>query len=245
MRPESRVVYVPVCDPSFAYGPWPYPDYPPFFPVLPRDYRRVRLDQRPVLAQFVLNFRTRHIEIDRKRLALFDRNRDRDRHRDHALGEEWRHDPGHRGNVPYRDAAVSAMFGSGTPAANFNPAFRGRLTTPSRVEGPLAAPPPQKWERPGMEAPTTAYGGRPWPEGIRAPLEGGRSPTAGVQPRFGGVQPALEGVDPTFRPLVGVGSQPFGGRGQSPSAHGRLAAPASELSSRRWRALIPTENPEC
>jgi hypothetical protein len=56
-------------------------------------------------------------------------------------------------------------------------------------------------------------GGRPWPEGIRAPLEVGRSSTAGVQPRFGGVQPALEGVDPTFRPPVGVRSQPFGGRG--------------------------------
>jgi hypothetical protein len=36
----------------------------------------------------VLNFRTRHIEIDRKRLALFDRGRDRERDRDHALGEE-------------------------------------------------------------------------------------------------------------------------------------------------------------
>ena len=23
----------PEIDPSFAYGPWPYPDYPPFFPV--------------------------------------------------------------------------------------------------------------------------------------------------------------------------------------------------------------------
>ena len=31
--PSPEVVYVPICDPSFAYGPWPYPDYPPFFPV--------------------------------------------------------------------------------------------------------------------------------------------------------------------------------------------------------------------
>jgi hypothetical protein len=219
--PSPEVVYVPICDPSFTYGPWPYPDYPPFFPLFAgATINGCGWISGPIVAPFwgfsVLNFRTRHIEIDRKRLALFDRDQDwdRERDRDHALGKEWRHDPGHRGNVPYRDAAVSAMFGSGTPAANFNPAFRGRLTAPSRVEGPLAAPLPQKWQRPGMEgARLPLNGDRPWPEGVRAPLEGGRSSTAGVQPRFGGVQPSLEGVDPTFRPLVGIGSQPFGGRG--------------------------------
>ena len=86
----------------------------------------------------------------------------------------------------------------GSAEMNFNHAFRGRWTGPSRVEGPLATPLPQKWQRPGMEgARPSLDGGRPWPEGIRAPLEGGRSSTAGIQTRFGGVQPALEGVDPT------------------------------------------------
>jgi hypothetical protein len=192
---SPEVVYVPICDPSFAYGPWPYPDFPPFFPVFAgATINGCGWISGPIIVPFVLNFRTRHIEIDRKRLALFDRNKDRD----HALGEEWRHDPGHRGNVPYRDAAVSAMFGSGLPAANFNPAIRGRWTGPSRVEGPLAARLPQKSQPPGMEdARLPLNGGRPRPEGIRAPLEGGRSLTAGVQPRLGAVQPALEGVDPT------------------------------------------------
>jgi adenylate cyclase len=55
--------------------------------------------------------------------------------------KEWRHDPGRRGNVPYRDAAVRAMFGSGTPAANFNPAFRGRCVyVEERLAGTVAAP---------------------------------------------------------------------------------------------------------
>jgi Protein of unknown function (DUF3300) len=219
--PGPEVVYVPICDPSFAYGPWPYPDYPPFFPVFAgATIGGCGWISGPILPPFwglsVLNFRTRHIEIDHKRLALFDRDRDRDRERDrdHALGEEWRHDPGHRGNVPYRDAAVIARFGGGMPAANFNPDFRGRWTGPSRVEGPLAAPLPQKWQRPGKEgARPPLDGGRPWPEGIRAPLEGGQSSTAVVQPRLGAVQPALEGVDPTLRPLVGSGAQPFGARG--------------------------------
>ena len=196
---SPEIVYVPICDPSFAYGPWPYPNYPPFFPVFAgATIGGCGWISGPIVAPFwgwsVLNFRTRHIEIDRKRLALFDRDRDRERDRDHALGEEWRHDPGHRGNVPYRDAAVSALFGRGTQAANFNHAFRGRWTGPSRVEGPLAAPLPQKWQRPGMEgARPSLDGSRHWPEVIRAPLEGGRSSTADVQPRFGGRPAAARG----------------------------------------------------
>jgi hypothetical protein len=213
--PSPKFVYVPICDPSFAYGPWPYPDFPPFFPVFAgAAIGGCGWISGPIIVPFVLNFRTRHIEIDRKRLALFDRDRDREGDRDHALGEEWRHDPGHRGNVPYRDAAVSALFGSGAPAANFNPAFRGPLKAPSPVERPLAASLPQKWQRPGMEgARLPLNGGRPWLEGIRAPREEGRSSTTGVQPRLGGVHPALEGVDPTLGALVGASSQPFGDRG--------------------------------
>ena len=33
-RPRLRISsIVPLCDPSFTYGPWPYPDYPPFVPI--------------------------------------------------------------------------------------------------------------------------------------------------------------------------------------------------------------------
>ena len=115
IEPASpEVVYVPICDPSFAYGPWTDPGYPPFFPVFPgAPIGGCDWISGPIVAPFwglrVLNFRTRHIEIDHKRMALFDGDRERKMDRDHAL-EEWRHDPGHRGNVPYRDAAVSAMW---------------------------------------------------------------------------------------------------------------------------------------
>jgi hypothetical protein len=241
--PSPEVVYVPICDPSFAYGSWPYPDYPPFFPVFAgATINGCGWISGPIVAPFwglsVLNFRTRHIEIDRKRLALFDRDRDRERDRDHALGAEWHHDPGHRGNVPYRDATVSALFGSGTPAANFNPAFRGRWTGPSRVEGPLAAPLPQKWQRPGTEgARPPLEGGRPWPEGIRALLKGvGRQPPA--------TSPAPEASGRRLRALIRASGRSlasarsrFAVGGLAPSALGRSAAPASDASSRS-RALI-------
>jgi hypothetical protein len=199
--PSPEVVYVPICDPSFAYGPWPYPDYPPFFPVFAgATINGCGWISGPIIAPLwgfaVLNFRTRHIEIDRKRLALVDRDKDRERDREHPPGEDWRHDPGHRGNVPYRNPAVSALFGKGTPAANVNPGSRERWTGLPPVVAPRAVALPQEW-RPGIGgAQPPLSSGRPWPEGIRVPPEGGRPSSAGGQSRFGGVQPALQGVDP-------------------------------------------------
>ena len=202
--PGPDVVYVPICDPSFAYAPWPYPDYPPFFPLFAgATINGCGWISAPFVAPFfgfaILNFRKRHIEIDRKRLALFDQDRDREKDRDHALVEEWRHDPGHRGNVPYRSPAVGGLFQGGTPTASFNPASRGRWTGPPRLEGPLPVSLPREWPRPGIEgARPPLDGARRGPEWIRTFPEGGRPSAAGVQPRSVGAQPSLEGVDPTW-----------------------------------------------
>jgi hypothetical protein len=204
IEPSSpELVYIPICDPSFTYGSWPYPDYPPFFPVfIGATIGGCSWISGPIIAPFfglaILNFRTRHIEIDRKRRALFDRERDGERDRDSALVEEWRHDPGHRGNVPYRNPAVSAMFGRGTPAANVPPGPGERRTDPPRFQGPRPVSLPQAWRPPAIEGARPAPDFvRRWPEEIRTPPEGGQSPTARVQTRFQDAQPSLEGVDPT------------------------------------------------
>jgi hypothetical protein len=199
---SPEVVYVPICDPSFAYGPWPYPDYPPFFPSFAgATIGGCAWITGPIIVPFVLNFRARHIEINRKRLALFDRDRDRDRERDrdHALSEEWRHDPDHRGNVPYRDAAVRALFERETPGANTRPGFGGRWTGLPPVVAPRAVALPQEWRPPGIEGARPPFdGGRRWPEEIRTPPEGDRPPAAAtVRTPFGATPTALEGVDPT------------------------------------------------
>ncbi len=270
---SPEVVFFPIYDPSFAYGPWPDPGYPPFIPVFAGAIIggcEWISDQiaAPFWGWSVLNFRTGRIEISRNRLVLLDTGRGPDI--DHPPGEEWRHDPGHRGNVPYRNAAVSALFGGrGTQRANFHSAFGGRGMSLSRSEGPFAAPLRQEWPLRQRE------GGRPllgderhWLEGVGARPQG----TTVVQPGFGDVQPALEGVVPigngapvgqslnrkaermlierrlfgpapppvlaspmggpralrsfggmgstpsfggsgSFRPLVGIGGQPFGGTG--------------------------------
>ena len=155
-----------------------------------------------------------------------------ERDRDHALGEEWRHDPGHRRNVPYRDAAVSAVFGRGTPAASLNPAFRGRLTAPSRVQGPLQTRCRKSgnvlgWRAPNCRLTAVGLGAR-----RSGPLLKGPGVTRRRPARVGGAQPALEGVDPTpGRPLASARGRLTVGP-QSPSALGR-SAPVSEMSSRR------------
>ena len=114
---------------------------------------------------------------------------------------------------------------------------------PSRVESPLVAPLPEKLQRPGMDgARLPLNGDRPSPEGISAPLERGRSTTAGVQPRLGAVQPALEGVDPTFRPLVGSGPQPFGGRGPGAIGARPFSGPLLGVAQPALEGVDPTES---
>ena len=212
--PGPEVVYIPICDPSFVYGPWPYPDFPPFVPLFAGGIiNGCGWFSGPIVAPFfgfaILNFHKQKIEINRKRLALFDRDREKDR--EHPLGEEWRHDPGHRGNVPYRDAAVRALFQDRAPAANFNPALRGRWTSPSSVGGDLASPAPvaqspdaerriliEQWSF--VRVPTTAM--VPPPGGSRAtPLLGRMGSARALDDRR------------FFRSLVGVGAQPFDANG--------------------------------
>jgi hypothetical protein len=55
--PNPEVVYVPICDPSFAYGPWPYPDYPPFFPIFAGGtISGCGWITGPIITPFILNF---------------------------------------------------------------------------------------------------------------------------------------------------------------------------------------------
>lgn len=119
--PGPGIVYVPVYDSSTAYGPWPYAAYPPY--AFPGFFCAGACGwlSAPIVAPLIglhrLNFLKHRIEIDRDRFAKLNR--------DHAPigGEEWRHDPSHRGNVPYRDAAVAARFGAALRSPEFRPAI--------------------------------------------------------------------------------------------------------------------------
>lgn len=163
------IVYVPVCDPSVVYGAWPYPAYPPV--AFGADVGGCGWVSWPIVAPIWgftrLDFRKHRIEIERDRFALLNHNRAP------IGGEEWRHDPFHRGNVPYRDATIGGRFGVATPTPQIPPAVRGYLTGPlSRTTGPFV---------------------RAWSERALVPL------TEGVRPL---VTPPVPLLPRTNRPLV-------------------------------------------
>ncbi len=112
-----EVVYVPVYDPLYVYGPWWYPAYPPYYWYYPPGF---------VFTSGVIWFGPRasvgigffpwvwfdwpfhRIDIDihkTSRFHRFDHRRDFDRH-------VWEHNPRHRRGVAYRDRTTSQRFGS-------------------------------------------------------------------------------------------------------------------------------------
>jgi hypothetical protein len=113
--PTPEIVYVPVCDIYGACGWESWPIVPLFWGLV------------------VLDFRDHHIHISRDRFALIDKNRQP------SGGEEWRHDPFHRGNVPYRDPEAAARYGAAAPSREILRGFQEPQTgSPPRMDGPGA-----------------------------------------------------------------------------------------------------------
>jgi hypothetical protein len=130
--PTPEIIYVPVCDPSLIYGSCGWESWPivPLFSGL-----------------VVLDFRDHHIHIARDRLALIDKNHPP------IGGEEWRHDPFHRGNVPYRDPEVAARYGAAAPSREILSGFHEAQTgSPPRIDGPVARTLPEKEHVPQLES---------------------------------------------------------------------------------------------
>jgi hypothetical protein len=129
----ADVVYVPVYDPLVAYGPWPYAAYPPYyFPdawgVVPVGYFGFGW------VGIGINFSFwgwcgwewgRHgIYVNGGR---FNGGNPPKRGPPPRIGP-WRHDPEHRGGVPYPDNATRARFLNGGVSAGKN--FRGYPVEP-------------------------------------------------------------------------------------------------------------------
>jgi hypothetical protein len=119
---NPEYVSVPVYDPRVVYGDWPYPDYEPYY-WYPAGFT----------GGGVLAFATA-VAVGSAIWGNFDWWRDRVNvnvnrfnqfNRTKIADNTWRHNPRHRGNVPYRDAKVGQRFGdAGRTAAR--EAYRGR-----------------------------------------------------------------------------------------------------------------------
>lgn len=119
MPPGPDTAYVPAYDPAAAFGVWPYPDYPP--DAFPDAFNGLSYDEDglgwfgvPIILSLWdwhhWHWRDHRLGIDRDRFAALDRNHAPD-------GESWRHDPAHRGLVPFRDPDLRRQFPRNIPRA--------------------------------------------------------------------------------------------------------------------------------
>jgi hypothetical protein len=114
-------IYVPYYDPSVVYGPWPYPDYPAYY-WPPPAYIGVG-----ILATG-LAFGTgyalgRWASGGNRWGGGFNWggnniNANRSLNVNNFSGNNWAHNPAHRGNVGYRNPSVAAKFGGNNAGQN-------------------------------------------------------------------------------------------------------------------------------
>src|SRR6202140_550541 len=116
-------LYVPYYDPSVVYGPWPYPDYPPYY-WPPPAYIGVGIlatglafGTGYVLGRWAsggnrwgggFNWGGNHINVNRSANV------------NNFNGNNWSHNPAHRGNVGYNNPGVAAKFGGNTARGGGN-----------------------------------------------------------------------------------------------------------------------------
>lgn len=125
------VVYVPVYDPAYVYGPWWYPDSPPYYWYYPPGfYGGPYISFSPgiylgfdLFSWVWFDWGIHRVHIDINRTNRF--------HRHHIgrrdeVGTFWRHSPAHRRGVAYRDMRTSERFGARAPrVAPLNQERRG------------------------------------------------------------------------------------------------------------------------
>lgn len=106
---DPQVVYVPTYDSSVVYGSWPYPAYPPYS-YYPAGYYAGGSGLAFASGVFVggalwgnCNWRNGNVNVNVNQYNRFNHANIND--------NNWRHDPAHRGNVPYRNNALQQKYG--------------------------------------------------------------------------------------------------------------------------------------
>ncbi len=219
-QPER--VYVPVYDPSVAFGAWPHPGYPPtYFPPPPSYGLGTALLTGLAFAGGVAVVGSlwgwarpgwggggNSINVNANRYNNINVNRTQ------INNNNWRHDSSHRQGVAYRNQDVSNRYrGEGQRAAPNRDAqrdqFRGRVDSAGIGGGERAGARPGQGagDRPGgADRPGQGAGNRPG-GGDRPGQGAGDRPGVGDRPGQGaGNRPG--GGD---RPGQGAGDRPGGG----------------------------------
>ena len=160
---DPATVYVPVYDPNLVYGPWPYPGYPPYY--FPGYFDGVAIGafgiawfafatDRPFWGWGHMDWGHRRIDINGARFNSINA------HQAAIASGVWRHNPAHRGGVPYQNANQTAQYrgvhgnanananvhteashtlrGYATPAPPRETGALTRMSSPSRIAAPVA-----------------------------------------------------------------------------------------------------------
>jgi hypothetical protein len=192
---NPEVIYAPSYDPSWAYGSWPYPAYPPVYYPFGGALARGFLWGVGFAAAGAMfggwnwgGYGNSYANINVNKAVNIDRNFDRNQI---GQGGRWNHQVDHRKGVGYRDPATRQRYGQQQrPGAAQRQEFRGRLESGPRPGGGSAG-----GARPG--------GG---PGGVQAGQRPGGAAGAGQRPSVGG--------GPAQRPGGGgVGNRPSGALG--------------------------------
>jgi hypothetical protein len=135
---NPEVIYVPYYNPTWAYGPWPYPAYPPVYYPPPPNYGAALATGMMFglgVAAGAAMFGGWHwgwsgggwgasyttVNVNRA-TTISANNFDANRYRD----GQWQHDPAHRDGVPYRTSAERERYNQARPGAQQRDQFRGQ-----------------------------------------------------------------------------------------------------------------------
>lgn len=142
---NPEVIYVPSYSPSWAYGPWPYPAYPPVYYPLAGALATGFFFGAGIAAAGAIfggwnwaGHGNSYVNVNVNRAVNIDNHFDRNRYT--GGNNHWQHDPVHRRSVAYRTPQERAQFGQGPrPGAEQRQQFRGHLEGNAGVSHPQVA----------------------------------------------------------------------------------------------------------
>lgn len=224
---NPEVVYVPAYDPTWVYGPWWWPAYPPYivYPYWPG------VVITPGYITFGVgcfvgiswgrawghwDWRNHHVFVNENRHININR---RNIDWSHIRTAPWSHDPSHRKGVPYRNPRLQEQFRRTAPGALEN-------RRPFRGFGEPGAAPRTPGQRSGRMPGTPGGARRPLegktgtPGAVTAPPTGFGFPGPGERPVVTTVTPESRGRSPERTP-----GSPGGGRFRDGRTGAPMAAP--------------------
>ena len=206
---NTQVIYVPVYDPFYVYGPWWYPAYPPYYWYYPPGFYGGAYIGFSSGIYFGFNaFSWTWFDWPYYRVYI-DTNRNRSFHRHYDRRDDirrvWSHNPQHRKGVAYRDLRTSERFGGRTPRV-LSPSSQQRRGYPQGRIGQENVRSPQRDVRQVTPTPQT-------PQIRQTPAT--RSPSP-VIPREGAVTPRVQSGSEVLQrpaqrdtPFRGIGEGSF------------------------------------